>query len=94
MTAATQKPTGAPPKIINGVTFRCYRTGIMSREWQSECLRLAVHSTYNNTAYLARVDGEYITGRNPAKTKRFRTLEAAMITAALRLQLCQPNSTK
>ena len=67
------KSTNSRPRLIEGVTFNCWKTGISRYEWRSEDGRIVFHSNYNLTGYYASVDGERI-----KKTFRFeRTAIAA-----------------
>lgn len=70
----TPKPTGAAPRTVDGVTFRCFSVGVMLTEWRSEDGRLAAGSSHNHTHNWARVDGTLL----PTK---FRSLENAMRAA-------------
>lgn len=76
--------TSASPKVVDGVTFHCYRAGILRYEWWSEDGRLCVGRNYNCDTYCAAVDGTAIDGVNPLKAKRYRTESAAMIAAVSR----------
>jgi hypothetical protein len=73
------KPTGAAPKLINGVTFYCYRTGILRCEWRSDDGRIRAARNHNRETYWAAVDGATILGRNLSKNKLFRSLDSALI---------------
>lgn len=73
------KRTSAPPKVIDGVTFHCYRTGIQQYLWRSEDGRCCAWSpTYRDT-HAASVDGKGI-------PRRFMSLDNAM-KAAVRTAL-------
>jgi hypothetical protein len=76
--------TSARPQTIDGVTFHCYRAGILRHKWVSEDGRLEVQSNYNADTYCASVDGTAIEGVDPRKAKRFRTQKGAMAAAILR----------
>lgn len=65
------RPTGAAPKTIDGVIFRCYRTGIGRYEWRSDDNRLATGQNYHRGSYYAAVGLQRF-------DKRFRSLENAM----------------
>lgn len=69
--------TGAPPRMIDGIEFCCWRTGIAFYEWRSPDGRLSVWSAFRNTGYHASVDGATIAGANPKKSKKFKTIENA-----------------
>jgi hypothetical protein len=71
----TEKPTSAKPKIIDGVTFRCFSVGVLRYEWRSDDGRLAAYASYNLATYRATVDGLGV------GDKKFRTLENAMKAA-------------
>ena len=80
------KPTKAHPHVVEGVTFRCYRTlGGFHFHWMSDCERLGACSLFHG--YHATVDGRALT--NPpkdgrpygSKLKQFRSLEGAMRAA-------------
>jgi hypothetical protein len=75
----TDKRTGAAPKVVDGVTFHCYRTGILTTEWRSEDGRLgaSLYSQYHAT-YVARVGEKYLEW---FFGKRFRSLENALRAA-------------
>ena len=66
--------TKATPKVINGVTFRCYKTGIAQSTWRSDDGRCAAWSPAHRNSHRASVDGVGL------KT-RFRSLENAMKAA-------------
>lgn len=76
--------TSARPIIVDGVTFHCYRTGILRYVWTSEDGRLEVGSNHHADTYCAAVDGTAIEGANPHKAKRFRSQSAAMLAAVFR----------
>jgi hypothetical protein len=63
--------TGARPRIVDGVTFCCWRVGILRCVWRSEDGRLSCAQDYGRASYRAAVAGVGI-------DKRFRSLEAAM----------------
>lgn len=69
-----EKRTSAPPKVINGVTFCCWRLGICNYVWRSEDGRLAANRRGERSTFWASVDGQ----RLPT---RFRSLDAAMRAA-------------
>lgn len=71
MTEYQPKRTSAPPKIIDGVTFLCWRLGICNYVWRSEDGRIAADSNGERSTYWASVDGQGL-------GKRFRSLETAM----------------
>lgn len=87
MTATHQveKPTSAPPKVVMGVTFRCYPSGILQYEWRSDDARLVAWQCPHRESYRATVDGKgvFAPGRSD-RLKRFRTLENAMRAAVVR----------
>lgn len=76
--------TSAPPQVIDGVTFHCYRTGIGRTAWISEDGRIHVQRNYNSETYCASIDGTSIEGTKPMKAKRFRTQSAAMLAAVFK----------
>lgn len=76
--------TSAPPQVVDGVTFHCYRTGVLRNAWISEDGRIYVQRNYNSDTYHAAVDGTAIAGTNPMKSRRFRTQSAAMLAAVFK----------
>lgn len=76
------KPTSAKPRTVEGVVFRCYRTGMLKTAWRSDDGRLEAGDNYHSTTYYAAVDGAGI-GATPTslRCKRFRSLENAMRAA-------------
>ena len=46
-----QKPTSAHPRVVDGVTFRCYHTGIHRNEWISDDGRSRALHNYRMTYY-------------------------------------------
>jgi len=72
------KPTSARPKIIDGVTFRCYPGSFLGEYfWKSDDGRLRVFPPtwpYRHQSYGASVDGVRI-------DRNFRSLENAMKSA-------------
>lgn len=64
--AMTAKPeiferTSAPPRTIDGMTFRCYRVGIMKNEWHADSDRsISIGSTLSLASHWASVDGRVI----------------------------------
>ena len=73
--------TGARPQVVDGITFHCYRTGILRSKWISDDGRLQVQNNYNSSTYCASVEGAVIAGSNPMRAKRFRSMTAAMLAA-------------
>jgi hypothetical protein len=64
------KPTGAPPIVIDGVIFRCFHTGILRTEWRADGpMKIKVRQNDNRETYSAWVD---------TFGNRFRSIEAAM----------------
>lgn len=59
------------PITVEGVTFHCYRTGILRSEWRSEDGVLTANRNTNRSTYHAGVNGDSV-GR------LFRSLKAAM----------------
>lgn len=73
-----KKPTGAPPRTIEGVTFRCYHTGITQYEWWSDDGRFAVYGYFSKSGYSAWVDGHLIQSAASGHGKNFRTFDNAV----------------
>lgn len=71
MTEYQPKRTSAPPRVIDGVTFLCWRLGICRYVWRSEDGRIAADRIGDCSTYWASVDGTRL-------GKRFRSLENAM----------------
>lgn len=69
-----ERPTGAKPKVIDGITFRCYRVGILRYAWISECRRFRVTRNAERETYGAACDGKGL-------GKRFRKMENAFKAA-------------
>lgn len=69
--------TAARPCVVDGVTFHCYRTGILRYQWRSEDGRCAVGRNYERSTHYAAVDG---TSLKP----NFRSIETAMHAAVKR----------
>jgi hypothetical protein len=66
------KPTGARPIVIDGVTFRCFHTGVLRYEWRADGpTKIKVRQNHNHKTYSAWVD-TFCVG------SRFRSVEAAM----------------
>jgi hypothetical protein len=79
MFADPAKPTRALPQVIDGVTFRCYHTGIQRYEWRSDDGRCSAGcNPFLNTFY-GKADGTTI-------KKRFRSLTNAMKAAIAALE--------
>lgn len=77
MTVQWTDQSKAPPKIIDGVTFTCWRTfdGYISRyKWRSDDGRCVAWSPTHADTHRAAVDGGAI-------GKKFRSLENAMRAA-------------
>lgn len=70
----TFAPTKARPKVVNGVTFRCYKAGILQYKWQSDDGRCAAYDWPQRMTFGASLDGVSL-------YKRFRSLENAMKAA-------------
>lgn len=68
------KPTKAKPKVVGGVTFRCYVVGILQTSWKSDDGRIECAVRYSGSTYFAAVDGKGL-GKN------FRRLDTAMKAA-------------
>ena len=68
------KRTGAPPRVVNNVVFRCYKVGIMTYEWRSEDGELVVLSNHRRSTFTAIYKGGVI-GR------LYRSQEKAMEAA-------------
>jgi len=69
------KPTSAKPRTIHGVTFRCYKAGVMQTHWISDDDRCRVGLRgMNYSTYYAFVDDKGL-------GKKFRKLERAMEAA-------------
>lgn len=52
-------PLSGAPKVIEGITFRPYRTGILLSAWISDDFRIFFdRSTHRNTYYVSVNDGE------------------------------------
>lgn len=82
MTDYVQKRTSAPPKIVDGVTFLCWKTGILMTQWRSEDDRIKIGDNgHHRSTYWAMLDGKPLTGAG-GKSKRFQTQIAAMRAAA------------
>lgn len=73
-----KKPTGAPARTIEGVTFRCYHTGITQYEWWSDDGRFAVYGYFSKSGYSAWVDGHLIQSAASGHAKNFRTFDNAV----------------
>jgi hypothetical protein len=78
--------TSAKPITVDGVTFHCYRCGILRAHWVSEDGRISVQRNHNADTYSAGLDGNGIAGANPMKSKRFRTQSAAMLAGVLKMR--------
>ena len=74
MPADPAKPTSASPQVIDGVTFRCYHTGIQRYEWRSDDGRCSAGLNPFSSTYYGQADGTTI-------KKRFRSLTNAMKAA-------------
>jgi len=66
--------TSAPPKIIEGVEFRCYKTSPWLREWQTIDGAVSVSGGYGRP-YVAIVGTE----RLPTQFRKFETAAKAAI---------------
>lgn len=87
------KLTGAPSKMVGGVTFRCYSVGILKTEWRSEDGRIVVGHATNFGHAWATVDGMPVRSDHKnihTKPKRFRTTENAMREAVALLRRFNP----
>jgi hypothetical protein len=51
------KLTGARPREVDGVVFRCYHTGIMQYVWRSDDGRLEVGNRGTRKTYYITVNG-------------------------------------
>lgn len=66
------KPTSARPKIIDGVAFRCYQSGVAAYYWQSDDARIVARGNhFRSVTYSAFVDKKII-------GQRYRSIENAM----------------
>ena len=72
--APSDKPTSAVPIEIEGVVFRCYRTGKLRYAWKSDDGRARVHHNGGRSSFSASVDRVNIGAR-------FRSDRAAMHAA-------------
>lgn len=81
MTEYRRTPTKAPPKIANGVTFRCYQIGYGGiTHWETDDGRVICAANGGLSTYYAAVDGENL-------GKRFRSLEGAMRAGVIEMAL-------
>lgn len=71
---APERPTSGKPIEIDGLTFRCYRTGIMRYVWRDDTERIEIGNNHPGTTQWASIDGK----RLPT---RFRGQKSAMNTA-------------
>lgn len=71
------QPTGAKPKIVGGVTFRCYRVGINQYHWKSDDDRIVCGTSYSMATYWGTVDGQSL-------DKKFRRIDTAMKAAVVK----------
>ncbi len=76
MTDYIPKRTGAPPRIVESVEFRCWHVGIGTTEWRALAERIQVRRNWHKSTYSATVDGDRI-------GKMYHTLQGAMKAAAL-----------
>ncbi len=65
------KRTSAAPKTIDGITFECWKTGIMQTAWKTADGRATVYRPSHRATYYAYLDGVVI-------GQRFLTHENAM----------------
>ena len=70
------KRTGAAPKVVDGVEFTCWHTGINRYEWRSTVGTLChVHQT--TQWHAIQPGGELIKSANTGRGKRFEVFETA-----------------
>lgn len=55
-------PLGGAPKVIEGITFRPYRTGILRAVWASDDFRIEFDRSTSRNTYHVSVDGEIAKG--------------------------------
>ena len=79
MLADPAKSTSASPQVIDGVTFRCYHTGIQRYQWRSDDGRCSAGRNPCSNTYYGKADGTTI-------KKRFRSLTNAMKAATAALE--------
>jgi hypothetical protein len=76
-----EKATGAIPITVQGVTFRCYCTGILRYRWVSDDGLCAVSESPHSSTYTATVNGVTLRAADGVRARRFRSLKNAMVAA-------------
>jgi hypothetical protein len=71
----SDQPTKAPPRVVEGVTFRCYHTSTGHYAWRTDSGRITLDQNFNMTYWHASINGKIMR----RKFKRFDTAAAGAL---------------